>query len=195
MARIKGQSTCYIPRALLAVTALSAIALITDLAASHAGFGAPGAGTHLVFEEMRAKENPLDSMKPMQEVVPEMTPQTAEAFAALLDEAKKEKKIVLYEFAADWSDPCKKMENSSFGNKQVEEFINAHCIPVRVTDRMKEAGRNPHLVTELQKKFRVFAFPTLVAVDSKGSTVGSLVGSCSSLTTYRFLSRAVASCQ
>jgi thiol:disulfide interchange protein len=100
-------------------------------------------------------------------------------------------KRVIYEFYADWSDPCKRMEATALSNKQISSMIEQNFVPIRVTDQMHEKGKNPQWLADLQKKYRVFALPTLVVVDDKGEQVASLIGSCSSLSTYRFLSRAM----
>lgn len=101
-----------------------------------------------------------------------------------------EEKLVLYEFRAQWSDPCKQMEKSALANQQVAEIVNNQFMPIRITDITHERGKNPQFITDLEKRYRVFALPTLVVVKEDGGQVGSLVGNCSSLTTYRFLSRA-----
>ncbi len=98
-------------------------------------------------------------------------------------------RLVLYEFYAEWCDPAKRMESTTLCNNDLRELIEAKFIPVRVTDVAREKGKNPPLITELQKKYRVFAFPTLVIAHPNGDAASTLVGSCGSLTTYRFLSR------
>lgn len=136
-----------------------------------------------------------NSSSSVQEFTPppvlDVSPESSSEIAKLLKESRAQGKYLLYEFYAPWSDPCKKMESTSLSNAQVDKLIDEHFMPVRVTDRLKELGKNPRLVTDLQKKFRVFAFPTLVIVDDKGEIASTLVGNCSSLTTYRFLSRSL----
>jgi thiol:disulfide interchange protein len=109
----------------------------------------------------------------------------------LLTKGKLDKKLLLCEFSADWSDPCKKMESTSLNNPQIRELIAQHFMPLRIRDTQKENGSNPPTVTDLYKKYRIFAFPTLVVVDEEGEQVASLIGNCSSLSTYRFLSHAL----
>jgi thiol:disulfide interchange protein len=128
-------------------------------------------------------------------LVPEFSPETRAEMEKLQARSAEQGKPLLYEFYADWSDPCKKMESTSLSNDQVRRVIDNRFLPIRIADRQKELGSNPRIITELQKKYRIFAFPTLVVVDAQGGTVATLVGNCSSLTTYRFLSRALHSTQ
>jgi thiol:disulfide interchange protein len=98
-------------------------------------------------------------------------------------------KLILYEFYADWCDPAKRMEQTTLCNNDLRQIIEEKFVPVRITDVAREKGRNPQTITDLQKRYRVFAFPTLVIAHPNGDAASTLVGSCGSLTTYRFLSR------
>lgn len=100
-------------------------------------------------------------------------------------------KLRLYEFYAEWCSPCVRLERDVMTNSEIRSFIQDNFETVRITDRQREDGRNAGIVGEMQKKYRVFAFPTLVVTRSDGKAVGSMVGNASSLSVYRFLSRAV----
>lgn len=126
---------------------------------------------------------------PPQEASPDFCKESQEELDKVLANGAANGRYVLYEFYANWSDPCKTMEATSLSNGQVKSLINEHFLPIRITDQVQESGRNPKIISELQKKYRVFAFPTLVIVDQSGKMVSTLVGNCNSLTTYRFLSR------
>lgn len=139
----------------------------------------------LVAEAKRLASTPA---KPVQE----LSPQSQEQLQKLLAEAKSSNKLLLLEFYADWSDPCKKMEATSMSNSQVSQLVDDRFMPVRINDTQKQFGVNARFVADLQKRYRVFAFPTLIIVGEDESPVASLIGNCSSLTTYRFLSRALA---
>lgn len=104
-------------------------------------------------------------------------------------------KPVIYQFSAKWSDPCKKMESSALSNKQVRALIDENFEAVRVIDVARESGKNPEWITDLEKRYRVFALPTLVVVDAKGESTATLIGNCNSLSVYRFLTRAIKSDQ
>jgi thiol:disulfide interchange protein len=98
-------------------------------------------------------------------------------------------KLVLYEFVSDWSDPCKNMEQNALSNRNITKVISTKFVPIRITDRVREDGKNPHWIANLQKRYHVFALPTLIVVDKQGDQKAALIGNCSSLTVERFLNR------
>jgi len=100
---------------------------------------------------------------------------------------------LLYEFRADWCEPCRRLESTVLTNRQIADLIAKQFLPVRVTDRLKESGKNTQLVTDLEKRYHIFAFPTLVVTSPGGEEVATLVGSASALSTVHFLSRAARS--
>ncbi|HEY9868797.1 MAG TPA: thioredoxin family protein [Candidatus Obscuribacterales bacterium] len=100
------------------------------------------------------------------------------------------KKPRLLKFYAEWSEPCRRLESTVLVNRSVGELIASHFEPFAVRDMVKEEGANTEYVTQLQKKYRVFAFPTLVVVAPNGEAVATLVGCSSALATHRFLARA-----
>lgn len=101
------------------------------------------------------------------------------------------KKMVVYEFVADWSDPCKTMDAKALSNKQVLRTIQDNFVAVRIRDVAREQGKNPKWISNLQKRYHIFALPTLVVAGPDGEAKASLIGNCSSLTVERFLARAL----
>lgn len=187
-------STATMPKALVAVAIVLFVARLTDVGITLIKTGSPEPPRQSIQWEELVPLNG-NSSSYVQEFTPppvlDVSPESSREIAKVVEESRAQGKYVLYEFYAPWSDPCKKMESTSLSNAQVDKLIDEHFMPVRVTDRLKELGKNPRLVTDLQKKFRVFAFPTLVIVDDRGELCSTLVGNCSSLTTYRFLSRSL----
>lgn len=194
MAPTDDKSTTVMPKVLVLVAAVFLGARLIDL-----GIGLSRQSSEKpVRQVIHWQDMPClreASADAKQEFVPpppqDVSPESLKEIEKLLVQSSAQNKYVLYEFYAPWSDPCKKMESTSLSNAQINRLVEQRFMPVRVTDRLKEAGKNPRLVTDLQKKFRIFAFPTLVIVDENGEPAATLVGNCSSLTTYRFMSRAL----
>lgn len=88
----------------------------------------------------------------------------------------RERKAILYDFNAEWCGPCHRLEEAVFADPESARFINRSFVPVSVVDRQQEDGHNPPLTEELQKKYAISAFPTLVLVSSDGRLLGKLEG-------------------
>jgi len=185
------KSTIYMPSYLIALAALLLLARVVDLGMS---FNRPNpyAGTPVI----RWAPLSADCVQPSkgtlnQPAPPAESPRTEAELKRLLADSHDSHKMLLLEFFANWSDPCRRMEGSALSNSQVTSVVDKNFHPVRVTDFQHESGTNTPVVNELLKKYRIFAFPTLVIVSDDGEAASTLVGSCSSLTTYRFLTRAI----
>jgi thiol:disulfide interchange protein len=84
-------------------------------------------------------------------------------------------KPVLYDFTAAWCGPCHILDRE-WGEPSVAEKINRGFVPTRVVDRNREDGHNPPEVDELQRRYEVTAFPTLVIARADGTMLGKLEG-------------------
>lgn len=195
MARTENRSVTGMPQGLIALAAFALVLRLLDmgLAAHREQSCIPSPDARAVWSEY-PKPVSLKSLKIEKRAerhVPDFAPETTALIEDLLRQSQTANKHVLYEFCSNTSDPCKKMESTSLANAQINSLIKDNFHPVRIVDRQREMGRNPRTVSDLHKKYHVFAFPTLVVADRNGEPVASLIGNCSSLTTYRFLSRSV----
>jgi thiol:disulfide interchange protein DsbD len=82
---------------------------------------------------------------------------------------------ILYDFTAAWCAPCRILERD-WRDPELAGKVNADFVPARVVDREREDGRNPEDVAELQRRYEVTGFPTLVAADADGRLLAKIEG-------------------
>ena len=85
-------------------------------------------------------------------------------------------KWIMYDFTAEWCGPCHQLEDEVFRNPQLAAIINDRFVAVRVLDRQQEEGTNSREVAELQQRYRVRGFPTLVFAQADGDERGRMEG-------------------
>lgn len=90
-------------------------------------------------------------------------------FAEAQAKAKKENKLIFMDAYTTWCGPCKWMAANTFTDAGVGEYFNQHFINLKV-DMEKGEGR------ELQRRYRVMAFPTLLFIDGAGEVKHRTMG-------------------
>ena len=84
-------------------------------------------------------------------------------------------KPILYDFTAAWCGPCRLVDRD-WGTAEVADRVNAGFVPVRIVDRAREDGRNAPDVADLQRRYEVTGFPTLVVAAPDGRLIGKHEG-------------------
>lgn len=85
-------------------------------------------------------------------------------------EAAKSGKLVFIDAYTDWCGPCKRMAATTFQDPEVGAFFNENFVNIKVEMEKDADG------TEIAKRYRVSAYPTMLIVDGNGNLVKSVVG-------------------
>lgn len=74
--------------------------------------------------------------------------------------ARNEGKIVLVDFVADWCLPCKVMDQTTFRDPSLKQFLSESVVPVKIDIKYVEG-------MFLKDKYEVQALPTLIIFDDQ----------------------------
>jgi thiol:disulfide interchange protein len=90
--------------------------------------------------------------------------------------AGKQRKPVLYDFTAEWCAPCHRLDSEGWTDGKIAALINEKYIAARVMDRQREDGKNPASIEELEHRYSISAFPTLIVADASGREIARAEG-------------------
>lgn len=91
------------------------------------------------------------------------------SFSSNLAKAKSENKPVFLDFYTTWCAPCKYLDQDVFSHKSVYDYFNDNFINIKI-DADKSEGQ------KLKDKYGVYAYPTLIYLDSQGNEIERSVG-------------------
>jgi thioredoxin 1 len=87
-----------------------------------------------------------------------------------MEQADEEGKLIFIDAYTSWCGPCKQLEKTTFKSEKVGEAFNEQFINIKI-DIEKDADG-----PEIERKYKVKAYPTLLVIDSEGKLKKSLVG-------------------
>ena len=90
--------------------------------------------------------------------------------------ARSSGKPILYDFTAEWCAPCKMLDRDGWADARVAGIVNDSFIATRIVDRAREDGKNSPWVEELEQRYRVSAFPTIVVAAPDGREIAIAQG-------------------
>ena len=90
--------------------------------------------------------------------------------------ARSEQKPVLYDFTAAWCQPCHRLDTAGWEDASVASLVNGSYLPARIVDREREDGKNTPAIAELQRRYAIRAFPTLLVADADGREIARFEG-------------------
>lgn len=90
-------------------------------------------------------------------------------FKDAVAKATKEGKMIFLDCYTSWCGPCKAMAANVFPTKEVGDYMNPKFVNIKID---MEKGEGP----ELNRKFQVSAYPTMIIFNSRGEEIGRIVG-------------------
>jgi thioredoxin-related protein len=91
--------------------------------------------------------------------------------------AKTEKKLVLLDFTgSDWCGWCIRLKKEVFSKPEFAEYAKKNLVLVEVDfpRRKKLSAEQEKANNDLQQKYRIEGFPTIIVLDANGRKVGEL---------------------
>ena len=106
----------------------------------------------------------------------ESRPGVARATVPEFEQQTARGKPILYDFTAAWCPPCHRLDAEGLSDPQIASLISSAFELSRVVDRRREDGKNPRAIDELEGRYSVGGFPTLVVATPDGRPIARLVG-------------------
>jgi len=89
-------------------------------------------------------------------------------YAAGLQRAKRDKKLVMIDLYTDWCGWCKKLDKDTYGNKEVGEKVAKDFVAVKLNPEKSPDG------AALVRQFGVIGYPHVLFVDPTGAKVSEI---------------------
>ena len=91
-------------------------------------------------------------------------------YDSALEQAKKEKKLVLVDIYTDWCGWCKKLDRDTYSDKDVQAKLAKDFVAVKINPEKSSAGQ------KLQQQFGARGYPYLAFVNADGKKLSQIGG-------------------
>ena len=102
------------------------------------------------------------------------------SFDVAIEKAKNENKPILIFFTgSDWCPPCKQVDRTLFHADKFKDFSAANLVLYKADfprSRYLVSSEAKKVNSKLQHKYRVYAFPTVVMINTAGDVLGKKKG-------------------
>ena len=91
--------------------------------------------------------------------------------------AREEKKMVMMDFTgSDWCGWCIKLDKEVFSTAEFAEYAKKNLVLVEVDfpNKKKQSAELKKANNELQKKYKIGGYPTIIVLNSEGKQIGEL---------------------
>jgi len=98
-------------------------------------------------------------------------------FGKVLQQAKTEKKMVLMNFTgSDWCGWCIKLDKEVFSQPAFKDYADKNLVLMEVDfpNKKKQSADLKKANKELQKRYKIEGYPTLIVLNSEGKIAGEL---------------------
>ncbi len=89
------------------------------------------------------------------------------SFEKALQKAKSGEKLVFVDFYTTWCGPCKRLDKTTWKDDKVKAWLKERTIPLKI---------NAEVQTDLAKKYRIQAYPTLLFIHPDGEIAHRVTG-------------------
>jgi thiol:disulfide interchange protein len=111
-------------------------------------------------------------------------------YAEAVRQSRADGKPVLLSFAADWSEQAQQLRSEVFDDAAAGITVRASVIPVALHDRLREDGENSDDLAQLEQRYTIEVFPTLIVFSPATGHMRRLQGYPGLAATLRWVSDA-----
>jgi len=95
--------------------------------------------------------------------------QWTDSFPAAIKKAKNENKVIMIDFSSDRCGWCKKLEETTYQDSNVINFLNDNVIPTKINSSLSENK-------SITNSYNISGFPTTIFINPDSSEIDRIIG-------------------